>query len=43
MPALKAVLAERTGDPEWERVRPPLTPLGKDARAVVLGTDTGAA
>lgn len=38
IPALKTLLAARLGDPGWERVRPPLSPLGKDARAALLGS-----
>ncbi len=41
--ALKTVLAERLGDPEWERLRAPLSPLGAEARALVLGTAASAA
>ncbi|NND18518.1 MAG: dihydrodipicolinate synthase family protein [Silicimonas sp.] len=36
--ALKTVLATRLGDTEWERLRAPLTSLGSDARALVLGS-----
>jgi len=35
---LKAVLATHRNDPEWERIRAPLTPLGNKARAFVLGS-----
>jgi 4-hydroxy-tetrahydrodipicolinate synthase len=28
IPAVKAMLARRYGDPAWRRVRPPLMPLG---------------
>jgi 4-hydroxy-tetrahydrodipicolinate synthase len=34
--ALKAAMAERSGDPAWERLRPPLTPLAPEARAALL-------
>ena len=37
IPALKAVLAERTGEPGWEHLRPPLEPLDAAARHAVLG------
>ncbi len=30
IPALKAIIAAITGDPNWARVRPPLLPLGTD-------------
>lgn len=36
IPALKAVLAERYGDPGWRAVRPPLLPLDDTARAALL-------
>ena len=41
--ALKAVLATRSNDPAWERIRAPLNPLGADERAFVLGSDEKAA
>lgn len=37
--ALKAVIASRTGDAAWERLRAPLMPLGNEARAMVLATE----
>lgn len=36
VPALKAVIASRTGDAAWERLRAPLSPLSADERAKVL-------
>jgi 4-hydroxy-tetrahydrodipicolinate synthase len=36
--ALKAVLATRMDDPNWERIRAPLRPLEGEARALVLGS-----
>lgn len=36
VPALKALLAEATGTPAWERVRPPLAPLPDGARRVLM-------
>jgi len=33
IPALKAVIAARSGEPAWERMRAPLTPLGETERA----------
>ena len=36
IPALKAVVATFLDDPEWETVRPPLTPLGRDHRDLLL-------
>ncbi len=38
IPALKAMLAEQRNDPTWERLRPPLTPLGRDDRAALLSS-----
>ncbi len=38
IPALKAMLAEQRNDPVWERVRPPLTPLGSEDRAELLSS-----
>lgn len=35
IPALKAVLAARSAEPAWERMRPPLTPLGEAERATL--------
>lgn len=35
IPALKAMLAEQRNDPTWERLRPPLTPLSREDRAVL--------
>ncbi|WP_299609624.1 dihydrodipicolinate synthase family protein [uncultured Tateyamaria sp.] len=37
--ALKAVLSSRMKDPDWERVRAPLSPLGNAQRALVPGLD----
>lgn len=36
VPALKAILAERSGEPGWNRLRAPLTPLSATDRAKVL-------
>lgn len=36
IPALKAVVAAFLEDPEWERLRPPLTPLDDDDRKAAL-------
>ncbi|ACL63112.1 dihydrodipicolinate synthase family protein [Methylobacterium nodulans] len=36
MASLKALLAERTGDPGWCRMRPPLVPLSETERAALL-------
>jgi len=36
VPAVKVLLAAQTGDPAWERVRPPLAPPGPGARAALL-------
>jgi 4-hydroxy-tetrahydrodipicolinate synthase len=36
IPALKAVIAARSGEPAWERLRAPLSPLDAAARAKVL-------
>ncbi|HEX7060496.1 MAG TPA: dihydrodipicolinate synthase family protein [Woeseiaceae bacterium] len=36
IPALKAAVAAFTGDPEWRRVRPPLTPLDDAHRSALL-------
>jgi len=33
LPAFKAIVAERAGDPGWRAVRPPLVPLGEPERA----------
>lgn len=35
IPALKAIIATRSDDPAWERLRPPLRPLDAAQRAVV--------
>lgn len=43
IPALKAILASRTGDAGWDRLRPPLAPLDAAARETVLGMDATAA
>lgn len=37
--ALKAVMSTRMKDPDWERIRAPLSPLGTADRALVLGLD----
>ena len=37
MPAVKAVIAERTGEPLWRNLRPPLEALPEAARADLLG------
>jgi len=34
--SLKLLLAERTGDPGWHRLRPPLMPLSRDEAAALL-------
>jgi 4-hydroxy-tetrahydrodipicolinate synthase len=31
--SIKALLAERTGNPDWRMVRPPLLPLTEDERS----------
>lgn len=36
MPAVKAVIAERTGEPFWRNLRPPLEPLAEPVRADLL-------
>ena len=36
VPALKVLMARASGDPVWERVRPPLAPLEAEARAALL-------
>ena len=36
MASLKTLIAERTGDPGWRRMRPPLTPLSDDEAAALL-------
>ena len=36
MASLKALLAEKTGDAGWNRLRPPLLPLGAEERAALL-------
>lgn len=36
IPALKALLADRTGDAAWARLRPPLHPLAAPERAALL-------
>jgi 4-hydroxy-tetrahydrodipicolinate synthase len=41
MASLKALLAERTGDQGWLRLRPPLLPLSEGERAALLGTNPG--
>ncbi|MEM9585246.1 MAG: dihydrodipicolinate synthase family protein [Pseudomonadota bacterium] len=37
--ALKAVLSSRMNDPDWERVRAPLSPLDRTERALIFGLD----
>jgi 4-hydroxy-tetrahydrodipicolinate synthase len=37
IPALKAVVATFLDDPEWETLRPPLTPLGRDQKELLRG------
>ena len=41
IPALKAVVATFLDDPVWETVRPPLTPLGRDQKDLLLGKLAG--
>ena len=36
IPALKALLAHRTGDPRWRNVRPPLVPLSDDQSMALI-------
>lgn len=36
IPAIKVLLAAARSDPDWERVRPPLAPLPKAARATLV-------
>jgi hypothetical protein len=36
MPAVKAVIAARTGEPSWRNLRPPLEALSEAARADLL-------
>jgi 4-hydroxy-tetrahydrodipicolinate synthase len=44
MPAIKTLIAHRTGDPAWRRMRPPLMPLGEaQARALVERYEAAAA
>ena len=38
MPSLKVLLAERTGDDDWRRVRPPLVPLTNEERSALLAS-----
>ena len=38
IPALKTMLAEQRNEPVWERLRPPLRPLGPKDRAVLLSS-----
>jgi len=35
-PAIKALIARNTGEPEWETIRPPLMPLRDDRKAAFL-------
>lgn len=35
-PAIKALLARNSGEPEWENIRPPLMPLSAERRAAFL-------
>ena len=37
IPALKAMIASRSGDKRWERLRPPFAPLDAKQRAAVFG------
>ncbi|MGY2046617.1 dihydrodipicolinate synthase family protein [Methylobacterium sp. JK268] len=37
MASLKALVAARTGDPGWQRLRPPLLPLTEAERAALIG------
>jgi 4-hydroxy-tetrahydrodipicolinate synthase len=37
IPALKAIVAEESGDPGWATVRPPLVPLARERVAPLLG------
>lgn len=43
IPSLKAILATRSGQAGWERLRPPLSPLGAEARAHVLASGAAVA
>ena len=36
IPGMKALLARDKDDPEWERVRPPLAPLGENGRSRLM-------
>jgi 4-hydroxy-tetrahydrodipicolinate synthase len=36
IPAVKAVIAEHSGDPGWAAVRPPLVALAQDQRDALL-------
>jgi 4-hydroxy-tetrahydrodipicolinate synthase len=36
MASLKALLADRTGEPGWHRLRPPLLPLSDAERSALL-------
>jgi len=38
LPAFKSIVAERTGDPGWDAVRPPLVELADDVRQRLLDT-----
>ena len=38
VPALKRIMAERTGLADWLNLRPPLTPLSEDEAAALLDT-----
>ena len=38
VPALKRIVAERTGQADWLNLRPPLTPLADDEAAALLAT-----
>ena len=38
LPAFKSIVAERTGDPGWRAVRPPLVELADDVRQALLDT-----
>lgn len=41
IPALKDLMAQQTGNPDWARLRAPLSPLSDAARAAVLAQDQG--
>ncbi len=41
VPGLKAIMAHRTGQPGWERIRPPLRPLAPDAAQELISSLPG--